>query len=251
MLSTHLRSRKQAPGSGQAAEQLITAHWDPFHTGIILCDIWDHHWCSGAERRVDELAHAVAPFVERARDMGVFIIHAPSDTMGFYAGTPARQRALRAPLAAMPQRRDLHEPPLPIDDSDGGCDSGQTYERPVWTRQHAAIRIDGRDAVTDDGQQVYNLVRQRGIEHIALLGVHTNMCVVGRSFGLRALASIGLDAALVRDLTDAMYNPAKPPHVSHLDGTRLVVEHIETFICPSFENSDWMGGKPFRFRGEE
>jgi hypothetical protein len=33
--------------------------------------------------------------------------------------------------------------------------------------------------------------------------------------------------ALVRDLTDAMYNPARPPYVSHADGTRLVIEYIE------------------------
>ena len=34
---------------------------------------------------------------------------------------------------------------------------------------------------------------------------------------------------LVRDLTDAMYNPEDPPHVSHDAGTQLVIEYIEKF----------------------
>jgi hypothetical protein len=43
----------------------------------------------------------------------------------------------------------------------------------------------------------------------------------------------GKRVALVRDLTDAMYNPARPPYVSHAEGTRLVVEYIEKFWCPT------------------
>ena len=43
---------------------------------------------------------------------------------------------------------------------------------------------------------------------------------------------------LVRDLTDAMYNPAMPPYVSHNEGTRLVIEYIEKFWCPSISSND-------------
>ena len=48
--------------------------------------------------------------------------------------------------------------------------------------------------------------------------------------------------ALVRDLTDAMYNPAMRPYVSHRDGTRLVVEYIEKFWCPTVLSRDLLGG---------
>ena len=33
-------------------------------------------------------------------------------------------------------------------------------------------------------------------------GVHTNMCVLGRPFGLRQMARLGKNTALVRDMTD-------------------------------------------------
>ena len=50
----------------------------------------------------------------------------------------------------------------------------------------------------------------------------------------------GIPVALVRDLTDTMYNPARPPYVSHDEGTRLVVEYIEKFWCPTIMSSDLM-----------
>jgi hypothetical protein len=39
----------------------------------------------------------------------------------------------------------------------------------------------------------------------------------------------GWSPVLVRDLTDTMYNPARPPYVSHEAGTQLVVEFVEKF----------------------
>ena len=36
----------------------------------------------------------------------------------------------------------------------------------------------------------------------------------------------------MRDMTDTMYNPERPPGVSHFDGTDLVVEHVETLLVP-------------------
>ena len=50
---------------------------------------------------------------------------------------------------------------LPIDDSDMGCDCAEKCTiRDAWTRQIATIEIDEADAITDDGQEVWNLLRQ-------------------------------------------------------------------------------------------
>ena len=70
------------------------------------------------------------------------------------------------------------------------------------------------------------------------MGVHTNMCILNRSFGIKALVRRGVPVALVRDLTATMYNPARPPYVSHDEGTRLVVEYIEKFWCPTILSTD-------------
>jgi hypothetical protein len=47
-----------------------------------------------------------------------------------------------------------------------------------------------------------------------------------------------------------MYNPERPPGVSHFDGTDLVVEHVELYWCPSFTSTDVTGKPSFRFRDD-
>ena len=84
-----------------------------------------------------------------------------------------------------------------------------------------------------------------------LLGVHTNMCVLGRPFGLRQMAKNGKHVVLMRDMTDTMYNPQKSPFVSHFTGTDLIVEHIEKYVCPTVTSDQILGGKPFRFKGDK
>src|SRR5947209_7615100 len=68
-----------APGSFVVKEEVL--RWDPTRTAIIICDMWDQHWCQGATRRVVELAPAMNRVVAAARDKGVLIIHAPSSCM--------------------------------------------------------------------------------------------------------------------------------------------------------------------------
>ena len=101
--------------------------------------------------------------------------------------------------------------------------------------QHSAIKIIGYDGVSDNGQEIYNFLRQEERKNIVLMGVHTNMCVLGRPFGIRQQKYLGLNVVLCRDLTDALYDPRDKPFVSHARGVELVIEHIETYWCPSIE----------------
>ncbi|HVR74704.1 MAG TPA: isochorismatase family protein [Planctomycetota bacterium] len=253
----HLRSRA---GTGGAVER--TEAWDPRRTALFICDMWDDHWCKGASRRVGELAGPLDDAVKAARARGVFIIHAPSTTVAPYEGTPQRRRAQAAPFARTPiplaaaQRWGTawawpdkeREPDLPIDDSDMGCDCAEKCPIvPPWKRQIESIEIAPEDAITDDGQEAWNLLAERGIDQVLICGVHTNMCVLGRPFAIRQMVRLGKKVVLIRDLTDTMYNSRQRPFVSHFEGTDLVVEHIERHWCPTITSADLTGGKPFRF----
>jgi nicotinamidase-related amidase len=264
MLELQTRSRERSVDS---ADKFIavnrTVSWDPHKTALIVVDMWDDHWCKGAARRVVELAGPMNEFITAARDRGVFIVHCPSTCVDFYKGTPARERAIEAPIAKAPielataQRWGTawcwpdksREPDLPIDDSDMGCDCDVSCKIvEPWTRQIAMIEIDDtRDAITDNGQELYNLFAERGIENVVICGVHLNMCVLGRPFAIRQLVQLDKNVVLVRDLTDTMYNHRMKPYVDHFAGTDLVIEHIEKYWCPSIESTDLVGGKPFRF----
>ncbi len=236
--------------------------WDPNETAVIICDMWNRHWCQGATARVAELAPVMNRVVSAARDMGVFIIHAPSGTAQHYEDRPARQRAKEAPEAAnLPegmaswcQWKDDAEKAVgyPIDHSDGGCDcQPQCKQGSPWTHQIDAIEIEDADAISDSGVEVWNLLEARGIRNVIVMGVHTNMCVLGRPFGLRNLSRAGKNVVLVRDLTDTMYNSRQPPHVSHFTGTDLIVEHIEKYVCPTIASTTFTGASPFRFEKDE
>ena len=68
------------------------------------------------------------------------------------------------------------------------------------------------------------------------MGVHTNMCVLNRSFAIKAMVTRGLNVVLVRDLTDPMYNPARSPYVDHEVGRQLMLGYIEKFWCPTVDS---------------
>lgn len=206
---------------------------------IVICDMWDQHWSRGAAERVGAMVPRMDGVLAAARAKGVHIIHAPSETMDFYTDHPARQRILALPPVEPPPNREHPDPPLPIDDRDGGSDTGEPETGRVWTRQHAGLTIDAeRDVISDNGREVYSYLRHHAIEQVLILGVHTNMCILRRSFAIKQMAKWGQPIALVRDLTDTMYNPARAPYVSHDAGTQLVIGYIERFWCPSVSSAE-------------
>ena len=247
--------------SEEVTERLV--EWNPQQTALVICDMWDNHWCKGAARRVEELAGPMNKVVQEARKRGVLIIHAPSTTVDFYKETPQRKRAQAAKFAKTPQPLSTverwgtawcypdpkREPALPIDDTDMGCDCATKCEIvPPWTRQIKTIDIDDEDIITDNGQELFNVLAERGIDRVIIMGVHLNMCVLGRPFAIRQLIAQGKQVLLVRDMTDTMYNSKMKPFVSHFEGTDLVVAHVEKHWCPTILSSDLVGGKPFRFQ---
>lgn len=218
------------------------ASWPPEKTALLLCDVWDNHWCRGAVERLEEMLPAMNDVVKRSRQAGVHIIHAPSETLEFYAGSPARKRMLDIPPADMPEDMPHEDPPLPVDATDGGSDTGEDpnqMETRVWTRQHPGIEMDeDRDVISDQGIEVYAYMQHHQLDHMLIMGVHTNMCVLHRTFAIKQMVRWSKSVALIRDLTDAMYNPAKSPYVSHGAGTQLIIEFIEKFWCPTILSAD-------------
>jgi len=233
--------------------------WPAEQTAIIICDMWNRHWCRGATARVKDMAPAMNRVVSLARDRGILIVHAPSSCMEAYGDDPARQRAREASQEGLPDWLARWNNGLesekgatwPIDQSDGGCDCRpQCPQGSPWTSQINTIDIREGDVISDSGLEIAAVLRQRGVRNVILMGVHTNMCVIGRPFGLRNMARWGMNVVLMRDLTDTMYNSRRPPYVDHFAGTSRIVEYIETYVCPTISSTDLTGRPPFRFASD-
>ncbi len=274
-LEVQLQFQRETSSDG---EKYVVDHrreaWQPSATAIIVCDAWDLHHCLNAVRRLKQFAPRLDEVLKNARDRGVTIIHAPSDCMEAYQDHPARRRAIEAPAANyVPHDIGLwcssipaeERAVYPVDQSDGGEDDDpQEHEKwraeleamgrnpgTPWKKQSELITIDAStDYVSDRGDEIWNVLQHKGIENVILTGVHTNMCVLGRPFGLRQMARNGKNVVLMRDMTDTMYNPKRWPYVSHFEGTRRVIAHIERFVCPTITSDQLIGGMPFRFAGD-
>jgi nicotinamidase-related amidase len=237
-ITVGLRSRVEAfKGSGDWREVSLQQSIPTEKTAVLICDMWDKHWCKGATERVSGLVVKMAPFLESARKQGIQIIHAPSETMDFYKDAPQRKRILAVGKIDPPAPLILPDPPLPIDDKSGGCDTPDHFYK-AWTREHPGLRIDPSDVISDNGAEIYSFLRERGIRTLLVMGVHANMCVLNRSFAIKRMTALGIRCILVRDLTDAMYNPQDPPKVSHNAGTQLVIEYIEKYWSPTTTSAD-------------
>ena len=57
--SLTLHTRRREPIAGSTNEWKVTekpVQWDPKQTALIICDMWDKHWCQDATERVGEMA---------------------------------------------------------------------------------------------------------------------------------------------------------------------------------------------------
>ncbi len=248
--------------------------WAPEATALIICDMWDSHHCVNAVRRVAEIAPRIDRFASVLRDRGVTVIHAPSECMEAYKTHPARTRVAQVPkskslpseIANWCDRIPAEEAAVyPVDQSAGGEDDdpedhqqwaarlaamGRNPKAP-WLKQCEAIGIDEKlDYISDRGEEIWSILEQKHITNVVLVGVHTNMCVLGRPFGLRRLASNGKNVVLARDLTDTMYDPNAWPYVSHFTGTDLIIDHVERYVCPTISSDQVLGDREFRFAAD-
>jgi nicotinamidase-related amidase len=222
-------------------------------TAIIVCDMWDDGFCHAAKRRAGLMVPPMNAVLWAARDHGMMVIHSPSACMKPYAETPQRLRLERTepveppfrieswcPLdAARELSSDGREGLFPSETKVPGCDDPipAPLVRKYWN-QHPGLDIVGYDGISDRGAEIFSYCRRHGIKNIAIMGISTNVCVLSRSFGIRQMVRLGFNMALVRDLTDTMYDPRKPPYVSHARGTELIIEHIESYWCPTIESSN-------------
>lgn len=242
-----LQSRER--DSGRIA--LATERIDPARVGVIAVDVWNYHWCKTATMRVDAIVPRLNQALEAARALGMTVMLCPSDVVDNYVGYPQRQTVLALPEFPVPTLVDVTCPEPP---DAGGCACGR--ERCAvnygWDAMHPGLRIGESDLMPDTQSEVFAICQQRGLTHLIYVGFHTQVCLLGKPMGLKAMKSAGLRCLLARDMTDAHpgYDPARgfTPDLN----TEQVIEHFEKHLAPTIHFADeltklgrWDAGQVF------
>jgi nicotinamidase-related amidase len=205
---------------------------DPAKVGMIAVDVWNHHWCKTATMRVDAFVPRINRALAAARSLGMTVMLCPSDVVDNYVGFPQRESVLALQIGSVPKVLEVTCPPVP---DAGGCACGR--ERCAgnygWDGMHPALKMGEGDWMPDTQAEVYAICQQRGLTHLIYVGFHTQVCLLGKPMGLRAMKSAGLQCVLARDMTDAHpgYDPARKftPDLN----TEQVIEHFERHLAPT------------------
>lgn len=214
-------------------------------TALLLCDVWDNHWSRAAFERLEAMVPRMNEVVNSLRSRGVQIIHAPAGVLASYVKTEAYKKVSEVSGAEPEKVVELDLPPRSwaIDSSELHLNSDTSEPKSFccWTEQHPGIKIDyDKDVISSSGNKIYNFMNSAGLKNMLIMGVHG--CIMDRTFGIINMVSWGVKTVLIRDLTDNLYNPALWPYVNQDEGTKLMVNYIEKFLCPSVKSNELTRG---------
>ena len=230
-----LTLQRRDPHTG--AITLTTEKVNAAQVGVVIVDMWNFHWCKTSTARVAALVPRMIPTVEAAHRLGMTLFWCPSDVADNYVGTIQHEAAMAVRQHPLPPLKSISCPPAP---DGGGCTCGPVHcaWNYGWDAMAPGLVMHEDDFMPNDCETLYSLCVERGVTHLIYVGVHTQVCLLGKSIGLRNMSGLGLNCILARDLTDAhgLYDPVKG--ITPDDFTSNVVAHFERHLAPTINFFD-------------
>jgi|SRR6185503_1833925 len=249
-------------------------------TAAVVVDMWTAHGCAGATAGIQALVPKMNETLDVIRQLGIPVVFAPSgDDLANWRGKEQRVQIESLPFSPLPASNGFFAGRKGSGPFTSSCMCKVTEVDPATHNpilrchrlqsnhhQNPNLRVRQRDLFIRAGvyrpgvnsameswgeagqQELWNLVRARGITHLLYLGIATNMCIINREFGMVQARRMGLTPILIRDMTEAMtfdgYNPITKmldPAFTPLVGTEYAVRFIEGNIGASIESSQLRG----------
>jgi nicotinamidase-related amidase len=179
-------------------------------SALVMVDCWAEHFITSHQANSGRIMREVLkPALDAARAAGLTIVHAPS---------PTYVQAYPQWLAYAADRELGLETPAPQDDwppPEFRRKEGEyaQFARPAeatiteWVKDPSRYRIcedlgpQAGDFVVATGDQFHRLLKHRKLLHLFYAGFATNICVLYRDYGTRAMAQRGYNVILLRDCT--------------------------------------------------
>ena len=190
-------------------------------TALILVDVWNVHFIdSWIERAKKITSESIVPVLETARQCvhnsnRMTIIHAPSPPVA----DQFKQSNRLGQTSTQPANESVDWPPTKFRNR---SEEYQIYRGPRsqppgidlhWKKLADQLSISEKiivkpeDEVIATGQQLHQLLAERQILHLIYVGFATNWCVLGRDYGIRAMAGRGYNIILLREATTGVEFP--------------------------------------------
>lgn len=211
-------------------------------TALVLVDTWNTHFIeSWLERAKQVTVEAVVPVLNAAREAGLTVVFAPCPEVA----ARFKQLARHTPPAPTPEP---DWPPLAFRRRQGeyAAYRGPRNQPPSigihWDRlaptlgMSSAIDVGDEEYVIATGQQLHELLRDKGILHLLYCGFATNWCVLGRDYGIRTMGRRGYNIVLLRDATCGVEFPDTLPTQF---ATEIAIREAEQVHGFSASNADF------------
>ena len=214
-------------------------------TALILVDLWNSHFIeSWMERASCIISEAISPAVEMTRKAGITVIHAPSQEIA--------QQLSKTPKSLDQSFSSTEETPWPPREFRSRQGKYSAYRGPRdqppgigihWDsiRKNLSIssqiEIKDEDMIVGCGKELQNILARRKILHLIYAGFATNWCVLGKDYGIRALAKCGYNIVFLRDCTAGV---EFPDTLDNLFVTEIAIREIEQQFGFTTSNQDYL-----------
>jgi hypothetical protein len=213
--------------------------FDPRRIGILVVGMWSGHQCKIADQKLQELSPQVDTFLKKCRGKGMKVIFGSQSLVKHPKYVNLRKNMKNIAFAKL-EDKGLSFPPIPFDDSDGGVNERNPSFQRGEVDLNPQIEVSDTDAMTDNCKELLNYLYHHNCNLLLVVGVHTNMCVLDRPYGMKNIARYGFPMAIVRDLADPMIKPDGVVVKDREDALNKIIRYVEQYFAPSVDSRDFM-----------
>jgi nicotinamidase-related amidase len=208
-------------------------------TALVLLDVWQRHYIKDTEERGERVINDnLIPLVEKCRQSGMQIIHAPSPPV---AKRHPNWVKLVSEDEMMAKTDDW--PPQQFRSLSGPY---KNYRRPVEPREaerqslpildfHPKVQPVANEPVIATGEELHRYCKQEGILFLFFAGFNTNACILSRDYGTIHMSNRGYEVILVRDCTTGMESAETHATLAQTNNAILQLEMFGQYSVASGE----------------
>ena len=210
-------------------------------TALVLVNCWAYFPLQSFVDRVDEICRTkIRPALAACRALGVTVAHAPSPQWAanyreFHFATPPEAKSEEPGASPGDWPPATGEFAVPRTGAEPGFKAWREKITAADLKIAAPVEPAGDDIVVSTGDQLHALCRQRRIKHLLYAGFASNICVLERDYGVKAMKQRGYNIVLLRDGTTAIESSET---VGGLWATRSAVFYVELKIGVSTTAAD-------------